>query len=207
MYNIRNRNIKLNDLQVMEYKDVFHENDFISRQITEEIEKLMVIDKLDNIENSIIIISSYDAWKMGLPDDFSRPIGIFKFKEFASNTIYVNGYLSADDNKFYVIDKEGFYNYEINLLESGKFNYSLNFDITKIRRVDGRYSAIINSSKFVLADKQSEIKMSKTEFQLLANKFLTEKEVGPFTPQRQVEILHESLNLFYIWLTKNFWKE
>ncbi len=53
--------------------------------------------------------------------------------------------------------------------------------------------------------------MTQEEFQILANDFLVETEKNDETKpswetKNHVPILHNSLNEFYNWLTKNYWK-
>lgn len=52
---------------------------------------------------------------------------------------------------------------------------------------------------------------TKEEFKKLANNFLNEteeldKNKMPWQTKNHIPILHQSLNEFYLWLDKNYWK-
>lgn len=52
--------------------------------------------------------------------------------------------------------------------------------------------------------------ISKSEFKKLANAFLIETEEAdktkmPWETKNHIPILHQSINEFYLWLTKNYW--
>ena len=126
---IKNKEIKIK-LKKFQYRGLFNENMFIANQISENIINLD-IDNDTSINDSIIMISPYNASLMGVK---KSKLGIVKY----SDNIYINNQLKHD-NSYYIFDKNGFVNYKLNLLENSEFEFGINYDFNKIKKVKGIY--------------------------------------------------------------------